>query len=252
VGVFRYILRKEGSPEGRPLSFYRQEPMTIRRSLILLALIFLSTSVHAQRFNQNKIRDGLRNGNWEAGLLLQYQNSFGDEFENGAAIDIDSSMGFGFKVGWNWTQKWNLSYRFSLNKPDYTAIIVPEDPELPNQTLDYQMSKYSHQFNVTYHFLKGPLTPFVQAGIGWTKLDSNVPDSPPSVGCWWDPWWGYICFSDWSTYSTSKFTYNVGLGLRWDVNGALFLSGSWNRQFISVKNGNMDLDTINMEAGFMW
>ncbi len=226
--------------------------MTIRRSLILLALIFLSTSVHAQRFNQNKIRDGMRNGNWEAGLLLQYQNSFGDDFENGAAIDIDSSAGFGFKVGWNWTQKWNLSYRFSLNKPDYTAIIVPEDPEIPNQTLDYQMSKYSHQFNVTYHILKGPLTPFVQAGIGWTKLDSNVPDSPPSVGCWWDPWWGYICFSDWSTYSTSKFTYNVGLGLRWDVNGALFLSGSWNRQFISVKNGNMDLDTINMEAGFMW
>ena len=226
--------------------------MTIRRSLILLALIFLSTSVHAQRFNQNKFRDGLRNGNWEAGLLLQYQNSFGDDFENGSDIEVDSSMGFGFSLGWNWTQKWNLSYRFSLNKPDYTATLVPEDPDEPTQNLNYQMSKYSHQFNVTYHFLKGPLTPYVQAGIGWTKLDSNVPDSPPSVGCWWDPWWGYICFSDWSTYSASKFTYNLGLGLRWDVNGALFLRGYWNRQFISVKNGNMNLDTLSMEAGFMW
>lgn len=226
--------------------------MTIRRSLILLALIFLSTSVHAQRFNQNKFRDGLRDGNWEAGLLIEHQTSFGDSFENGSDIEIDSSMGFGFTLGWNWTEKWNLSYRFSLNKPDYSATIVPDDPDVAPQTINYQMSNYTNQFNVTYNFLKGPLTPFVQAGIGWTRLDSNVPDGLPEVDCWWDPWWGYICFSDWSTYTASKLTYNLGLGLRWDVNGALFLRGSYNRQFISLKNGNMNLDTFNMEAGFMW
>jgi len=226
--------------------------MTIKRLIILLVLFMLSSSVHAQRFNQNKIHDSLRYRNWEAGLLLQYQTSSSNDFQEGSAIDIDSSLGFGFGFGWNWTEKWNLSYRFSLNKPDYSATIVPEDPDEPAQTINYKMSKYSHQFNVTYNFLQGPITPFVQAGVGWTKLDSNIISRPPTTGCWWDPWWGYICATTWDTFKTSQFTYNVGLGVRWDINGAIFLRGAWNRQFISLSNGSLDVDTITVESGFMW
>jgi len=224
--------------------------MTIKRLIILLVLLVLSTSVHAQRFNKGKIHDGARYGSWEATMLLQHQTSSSQEFENGAAIDIDSSTGWGFNLGWNFTEKWNLGYRFSLNKPDYAATIVPEIGE--PQTINYQMSKYSHQFNITYNFLSGPITPFLQAGVGWTKLDSNVPDQAPSIGCWWDPWWGYICFSDWSTYSTSQFTYNVGAGMRWDINTAWFLRGAWNRQFINLDNGDLNVDTITLETGLMW
>jgi opacity protein-like surface antigen len=229
--------------------------MTIKRLVILLVLLMLSSSVHAQRFNQGKINDGLRDRNWEVSVLTQYQTGNSQDYEQGSSIDIDSSLGWGFGFGWNWTEKWHLSYRFSLNKPDYSATIVPDPEENPDampQTLDYTMSKYSHQFNVTYHFLRGPLTPYVQAGVGWTKLDSNVPDQPPQTGCWWDPWWGYICSTTWSTYSTSEFTYNVGLGVRWDINGALFVRGAYNRQFISIDNGDLNFDTITLEGGVMW
>jgi opacity protein-like surface antigen len=224
--------------------------MTSKRLIILLLLMILSTSAHAQRFNKNKIHDGLRYRTWEVSLLTQYQTGSDQDFEEGAALEIDSSLGWGFGFGWNWTEKWNISYRFSLNKPDYSATIVPEIG-VP-QTINYTMSKYSHQFNATYHFLKGPITPYLQAGVGWTKLDSNVPDSAPSTGCWWDPWWGYICNTTWSTYSTSQFTYNLGLGLRWDINGAMFLRGVYARQFISVDNGNLDFDTLTMDFGVMW
>jgi len=226
--------------------------MTIKRLTLLLVLIALSTSVHAQRFNQKNIFDGIRHGQWEASLLAQYQNGTDASNAEGAALDIDNGWGWGFTIGWNWTEKWNLAYKFTLVKPDYSATIVPEDPELPPQTLNYTMSKYAHQFNVTYHFLKGPLTPYVQAGAGWTKLDSNVLDRPPTTGCWWDPWWGWICSTTWSTYDTTRFSYNVGLGLRWDVNGALFLRGSYNREFVNLKNTDMDFDTLSLEAGFMW
>ncbi|MBT8048568.1 MAG: hypothetical protein KJO92_09140, partial [Gammaproteobacteria bacterium] len=122
--------------------------MTLKRPLLLLALLIFSSSVHAQRFNQKTINDSERYRNWEASLLMQYQTSTNQDFERGSSIDIDSSLGWGFGFGWNWTEKWHLSYRFSLNKPDYSATIVPEDPELAPQTLDYTMSKYSHQFNV--------------------------------------------------------------------------------------------------------
>jgi opacity protein-like surface antigen len=165
---------------------------------------------------------------------------------------MDSSLGFGFGVGWNWTEKVNLSYRFSLNKPDYTAVIVPQDAEQPVQTISYQMSNYTNQFNFTYNFLRGPLTPFVQAGVGWTKLDSNVPEGPPQIDCWWDPWWGYICFDDWETFKTSQFTYSLGLGVRWDFNGALFMRGSYNREFIKLDSGSTNLDTLTLEGGLMF
>lgn len=226
--------------------------MTIKRLVILLVLMIISTSVNAQRFNQKNIYDGLRYGQWEATLLVQSQQGTDKDFEGGSALDIDSEWGWGFTVGWNWTEKWNLAYKFTLVKPAYSATIVPEEAEEPPQTIDFTMSKYAHQFNVTYHFLKGPLTPYIQAGAGWTKLDSNIISRPPVTGCWWDPWWGYICTTTWSTYDTTRFSYNAGLGLRWDVNGALFLRGSYNREFVKLKSGDLDFDTLTLEAGLMW
>ena len=225
--------------------------MTIKHFLILLVLLTLSTTVQAQRFNQKKIVDGARYGQWEAALLLQGQGGTSESSEGGSSVDIDDAWGWGFSIGWNWTENWHLSYRFALAKPKYTAIIVPEDEE-PLPPIDYEMSKYSNQFNVTYHFLKGPLTPFVQAGLGWTKLDSNVPNAPPVTGCWWDPWWGYICNTTWSTYDTTEFSYNAGLGLRWDINGAFFMRGTYNREWISLDNSNLNFDTLTLEAGIMW
>lgn len=226
--------------------------MTLNRLTLLLVLLVLSTTAHAQRFNQKQAYDNLREGRWEASLLVGQFSGFDQAFENGAAIEVDDEFGWGFSFGWNWTDKWQFSWRFMMVKPDYTAQIVPEDPEIPPQTLDYTLTRYSNQLDVTYHFLSGPLTPFIQAGVGWTKLDSNVPSGPPVTGCWWDPWWGYICDTAWNTYDTSEVTYNVGLGVRWDVNGALFLRGTWNREFFSADRADFDFDSLTLEAGLMW
>jgi opacity protein-like surface antigen len=226
--------------------------MNIKYPVILLILLALSAPAEAQRFNKKKIKDTDRERTWEVTLLTQYQTGSNEAYEGGSSIDIDSSLGFGIGVGWNWTEKFNISWRFAYNTPDYTAIIVPDDPDQPSQSLSYSMSRFTNQIDATWHFFSGPITPYVQGGVGWTKLDSNIPDQPPTIGCWWDPWWGYICFEDWSTYKTSKFTYNLGLGLRWDINAALFVRGSYNREFISLDNGSTHYDTVTLEGGVMW
>lgn len=226
--------------------------MTFQRLIVLLLLLAASSSLQAQRFNQQRDYSGLRDGAWEASLLIGNQGSLDVTGENGSSVDIDSELAWGLTFGWNWTPQWNFSYRFMLAKPDYTAVIVPEDPARPAQPFGYSADRYSNQFNATYHFFDGPLTPYLQAGIGYAKLDSNVPSAPPDIGCWWDPWYGYICFSDWSTYDTSGFSYNLGLGVRWDVNGALFMRGAWNREFFSGDRADFDFDTLTLELGLMW
>ena len=153
----------------------------IKRAFILLLLLAVSGTLQAQRFNKAQIYDGLRYHKWEVSLLTQYQNSTGEDGAEGESLDIEDTWGFGFTIGWNMTEKWNFAYKLTINKPNYSAVVVPEDPEFPPQTINYKMSKYAHQFNATYHFMKGPLTPYIQAGAGWMTLDSNIIDRPPVI-----------------------------------------------------------------------
>jgi len=226
----------------------------LRRFSLIALLIIMSSSVLAQYDHprEKPSKSGSRDGRWEGSVILAYQTGLSQSNEGGSEIDVNSTMGWGLSFAWNWTEKMNLSYRFVSTSPKYTALVVPEDPELVPVLLNHKMSKVSHQFNFTYNFSSKAFTPFVVGGIGWTKLDSNVPNSPPSVGCWWDPWWGYICFSDWKTYKTSGFSYNLGAGVRWDINTMLFTKASYVREFIDVDSGSFNLDTAILELGLMF
>jgi len=226
--------------------------MPMKRLILLLVLIVMSSTAYAQRFNKKPEYTNDREGRWEVSALMFSEGSTSQSFQDGSAIDVDSKLGWGLTFAWNWTQKWHLSWKIGMVQPDYMVRLVPEDPEATAPTISYQMTRYLNQLDVTYHFFRGPLTPFVQAGVGWSKVDSNIPNAPPVTGCWWDPWWGYICDTAWSTYDTSQFTYNLGLGLRWDVNDALFMRGTYNREFMSLDRGSLDVDLLGLEIGLMW
>ena len=222
-------------------------------SLFVLLVAVCSTSL-AQYDNQRKELSpaGSREGRWEASVILALQTGNEESFEGGSELVIDSTSGFGINVGWNWTDKLNLAYKLISTKPKYTALIVPEDTTIVPTVVEHKMTKYSHQLNATYNFTRRAFTPFVVGGIGWTKLDSNIPTGSVDIGCWWDPWWGYICFEDWKSYSTSVFSYNLGLGLRWDINNALFTKASYTREFLSLDNGTLNFDMAIFEFGMMF
>ncbi len=224
-----------------------------RFSLIAL-LIISSSSVLAQYDNPRKERSqaGSRDGRWEGSVILAFQNGLDKSYEGGSELSIDSATGWGVSFAWNWTDQWNLSYRLVSASPNYTALVVPEDTNIVPQVLEHKASKMSHQFNVTYNFSRKAFTPYLSAGIGYGKIDSNVPSAPPTTGCWWDPWWGYICVSDWQTYKASGFTYNIGAGLRWDINNAIYTKASYSREFMDVENGSIDFDLAIFEVGLMF
>ena len=55
--------------------------MNAQRLLLLVVLLTLSATAHAQRFNQKQINDGIRYGNFEVSLLVQSQHGISEEFE---------------------------------------------------------------------------------------------------------------------------------------------------------------------------
>jgi hypothetical protein len=58
--------------------------MTLKRIAVLLVLLLLSSSVQAQRFNKKPDYAGLRDGAWEASLLIGNQSSASASADNWA------------------------------------------------------------------------------------------------------------------------------------------------------------------------
>jgi opacity protein-like surface antigen len=107
---------------------------------------------------------------------------------------------------------------------------------------------------VVYNFMDGNITPYVGAGIGWSWIDTNVPDGLPSTGCWWDPWWGYVCYTTYPTKSTDAFAYQATVGVRWDFNYNTFVRVGYVSQWLDFDNaqGTPRFDGINLEIGWLF
>ena len=150
-------------------------------------------------------------------LTIGAAYSFSDSFEGRGGSSLDLSSRTGIRVGMEYfsTSKLSLGFDATWVRPSYSAELIPEDGS-PAVTISHRASIFSGQFTGTYYFREGPITPFVEAGLGWTYFDSNVSDGPPIVGCWWDPLLGYICSEFYNTYSATNFSYGAGVGLRWN------------------------------------
>ena len=216
----------------------------IRRFVLLIVLISISSSVFAQRFTKPSY---FRASQWEFSILANQSNSQSEEFEGGAALDIDSNVGWGFTIGYNWNARLNFQYKFTTNKPGYNATIITEEGE--SLSIDHKLTKNSNSINASWNILARKITPFIQGGVGWTKIDSNILSVPPTTGCWWDPWWGYVCATTWDTYSTTRFSYTLGLGVRWDISRHWYTKAMFSREWIQTDN-KLEFDNMSLDVGW--
>jgi opacity protein-like surface antigen len=79
------------------------------------------------------------------------------------------------------------------------------------------------RFNLDYNIINRRLTPFVTAGIGYQYVETELKNAPPVNTCWWDPWWGWVCYSGHYYASETDFTWNAGGGLRWNIVDGLMI-----------------------------
>jgi opacity protein-like surface antigen len=227
--------------------------LKIQKITVFLLVAIISSPAWAQgafRFGADE-----RMGEWNFSLQAVYLDSASVSGENGAGTELNDDWGFGFMLAYNFNNHLALGFEMSFLDPSYVATIIPEEPDgTPGtpQKISHNASVFNGLFKGTYNVLSGPVTPFVDVQAGWRYLDSNVSSSPPVTGCWWDPWWGYVCRQSWNTYDDTSFIYGAGLGLRWDINRDMFLRGSWSWNKGDAGASDPTLEMGRLEIGWRY
>ena len=217
--------------------------LAIAASTILLMTFATSASAQSR---------GDRAKTWDVGVQVSHTGSYSNGGEMGSGLSVDSEFGFGFNGAYNFTNKLALGFEFAWTQPRYTATFIEDTPAMTPQTINARMDIFTAQAKGVFNFADGPITPFVEGGLGWTNVDSNILSGPPITGCWWDPWWGYICSNFYDTYSETVTSWSIAGGLRWDLNPYYGLRFSYGIIELDTgsRNENPQLDTFRAE--FQW
>jgi opacity protein-like surface antigen len=188
---------------------------------------------------------------WETRLGVAYQLNASADFEGGTTAEFASSTGFMVGVGYDLTSHFEIGANVSYDGRDYDASIAGDDPGevFP---VSGRLDSLGLVFDLTYNFMSGPLTPFVVTGIGWNWVDTNIATRPPQIGCWWDPWYGYVCTSFQDTKTFDGLTYQLGAGLRYHLSDSFSLSGSYRMSWVDFTNatGTPTFDGLNLFLGW--
>jgi opacity protein-like surface antigen len=216
---------------------------TVLLAVVTAACLGAATAADAQN----------RDERWEFTLGGIYQLSNEIDGEAGSQIRTDDDLGFLMTFGYNFSDKLETSFGLGWQGVDYDADVVEDGGGIVGISGEYD--SWALSANAIYHFKEGPLTPYVGVGIGWSFIDTNIPDGLPDTGCWWDPWWGYVCSTYYPTKDTDAFSYQATLGIRWELdNDSTFFRFGWTSQWLSLDNssGTPRFDIIGAEVGWMF
>ena len=196
-----------------------------------------------------------RDTGWEFGGELIYQNSADFDGSENSSGSLDSDLGVALTFGYRLNPKLEVTFGLDWNNVDYHADVVAEDvPLVPDGThvsIDGTLEAFTPRIGLNWNFTDGPITPYVSGTIGYTFVDTNIPDGLPESGCWWDPWYGQICGTWQDTKSKDSFLYGLGLGVRWDVNDAWSVRLGYEKRWIEA-DSSVDLDQFKLGVSIMY
>lgn len=211
--------------------------------VVLSCIVGFLVSTHA---NANYTK---RSDKWEASFKILNTQSTDIDGQNGSQTSMKSDFGWGFTLGYNLNPHILLNFDFSASTPSYKATLVDSEDGSKHE-INHKMDLLDSQFNVVYNVFTSQFTPYIQAGVGWSFVDSNIAKGPPNSICWWDPWWGYVCDSYQNTYNDERFSYNVAVGFRYELDNSLFFRASYKQSIIDFSNSDdASIGSYHFEIG---
>lgn len=190
-----------------------------------------------------------RAGAWEIGFGVSSASSEELLGPDGSSAFVDSGIGFGAVVGYNFTDRIALLAEASWVAPDYIARL-PADGPSPIESVDAELLGDTWHVKSVFYFSRTAFSPYVEFGAGWTRIDSNIAADEPSADCWWDPWAGTVCTS--FEYDDTRTSYSTAFGVRWDMNGDTALKVSWGQFRLDAGAQTEGLRQDVFRADFSW
>jgi opacity protein-like surface antigen len=197
---------------------------------------------------------GDREGKWEFTFSPLYQMGQTIDFEGGSTVATDDELGFELGFGYNLTEMFNLGFGFDWYGVGYDADVASADTPGSFTQITGTYDSWTFFGSATANLMEGPFVPYATAGIGWSYIDTGIPDGLPISGCWWDPWYGYICGTTYPTKSSDAFTYNIGAGLRYQFNPGFFMRLGYDMRWLDLgkADGTPAFDQVRLDFGWMF
>jgi|GEM_PF-560388 len=218
----------------------------MKRYFLLISLIIgLSQAVHAQSFQVPSYNDG-RGGKWELTFQVSTNDSETYSGEQGSNLNLNQRTGFGLGTAYNFNEHLAMGFDLNFTSPRYTATLQPQMPGDDPVVINHRSNIVTGQLKGTWNILKSSITPYIDAGGGFTFIDTNIVDSEAPAFCWYDPWYGYVCNT--SSYSDTNFSYGGAAGIRWDTSNNLVLKVSINTLIIDLPT-DPQINSVRFEIG---
>ena len=224
--------------------------------LVSAAALAASQGVGAQMLGHGG--NGGSMGDWEFRIGPVFQESKGVSFNGGSHADIDSTTGVKIGAGYYVTDQLIIGGNFSYGQSSFNGTVrgntssAPGAPSIEAVIENGHVDFSTMMFDATYTFLNGPIRPFGKVGIGWNWINTNIAAGPPQYGCWWDPWWGYICSGWQPTHGASSFAYQAGAGVQINFTRTFAVDVDYQYTWIDLNNTSSTPGFGAVELLFVW
>jgi opacity protein-like surface antigen len=221
----------------------------LRLALLACGALSASQAVSAQD-------SGPSEGNWELGFGPVYALSKKVNFQGGSTVELANNTGGRLGVAFYMTDEFSIGADFAYSRAKFNAHVIGNSaPNLPPSTVAIENGRTEFStlnFTGAYHLLDGPIRPFGLVGLGWNLIHTNISTLPPQVGCWWDPWYGYICTAYQPNHGSGSLSYQAGLGVQLNFGEHFGVNVDYRETWIELHNANGTPGFGSVEAMFVW
>lgn len=196
-----------------------------------------------------EIRPTDRTERWDLSIETRYAGSSDYSGKYNTGLELDDDLGWGFGFGYNMNERFSLGMLFSWRSVNYKATREnATDPNVVTDSYGGQLDTGTFAAMGQWNILPKSFTPYVNGGIGWTLIDTNIV-ADYQTGCWYDPWWGYVCSGYTSTYGTDCASFALGAGLRLEPSEAVFIQIGYEMDWLDLDSVD-SFDIFRVDVGF--